>query len=234
LADCSSNRTLIQLSAEFDENVIACSKCPRLRAYCREVAAVKRRAYLADDYWGRPVPSFGPLNAQLLILGLAPGAHGANRTGRVFTGDSSGNLLFRVLHATGFATQPVSTSANDGLELIDARITCAAHCAPPQNRPLPAEVRNCRTWLERELALMPNLKAVVALGRLAFDDYLAIRQVRAAFGHCAIHKEDRSGAPVLIASYHPSQQNTSTGKLTEPMFRAVFEAARDVVTRDKN
>lgn len=200
--------------------------------YIREVARTKRRAYLDWDYWGRPVPSFGPADARLFILGLAPGAHGANRTGRVFTGDSSGDLLYRVLHATGFGSQPTSTSREDGLELIDARIGCTIHCAPPGNKPLPGEIRNCGAWLEREAALLPNVRVVVALGRLAFDAYLRLRGARPAahpFGH---NREYRLGdGPVLIGSYHPSQQNTSTGKLTEPMLRAVFERARALAGR---
>jgi uracil-DNA glycosylase family 4 len=164
-----------------------------------------------------------------LILGLAPGAHGANRTGRVFTGDSSGDLLFRALFETGFASQPESVSSGDGMELIDARITCAVHCAPPQNKPTPVEIRTCRAWLVEELATVSRLRVVVALGRIAFDSYLAIYGARGfVFGHNRVH-ELGPGMPDLISSYHPSRQNTNTGKLTASMFRAVFERARSLL-----
>jgi uracil-DNA glycosylase family 4 len=213
--------------------IVACTRCPRLIAHCREVARVKRRAYLDWDYWGKPVPSFGDPNAQLLILGLAPAAHGANRTGRMFTGDRSGDWLYRVLHSTGFASQPESRSRDDGLQLSNARIAAAAHCAPPDNQPTPRELHNCRHWLEAELDLLPNLRVVVALGRIAFDIYLAILKDRGQiarrsdflFGHNRLHRP-LEGLPVLISSYHPSQQNTSTGKLTEPMLTDVFRNAR--------
>lgn len=176
------------------------------------------------------MPSFGDPSARLLILGLAPGAHGANRTGRMFTGDSSGDLLYRVLHATGFATQPLSRSAGDGLALRDAYISASCHCAPPDNKPALAEIAACRVYLERELSLLVNLKVIVALGKIAHDNYLSILkdQGRIAsrtpynFAHNATHL----GTPVLIDSYHPSQQNTSTGKLTERMLTDVFENAR--------
>jgi uracil-DNA glycosylase family 4 len=192
---------------------------------------VKRRAYAEQTYWGRPVPSFGALDARLLIVGLAPGAHGANRTGRVFTGDSSGKFLYRALFETGFASQPESVSREDGMQLMDARITCAVHCAPPQNKPSPIEVRTCRGWLVQELALMRNLRVVVALGRIAFDAYLAAELTKGRpFGHNLQH-EMGPDRPVLISSYHPSQQNTSTGKLTAAMLRDVFERARELVRR---
>jgi uracil-DNA glycosylase family 4 len=197
------------------------------------VARTKRRAYLDQAYWGRPVPSFGDPDASLLILGLAPGAHGANRTGRVFTGDRSGDLLYRVLHATGFASQAASTSREDGLRLAGAYITAAVHCAPPGNKPAPEEIRNCRGYLERELDSLPNLRAVVALGKIAFDVYLSILRDRGiirsrsafVFAHNAAHHIG-PGHPVLVSSYHPSQQNTSTGKLTEKMLLDVFRRAR--------
>ena len=184
------------------------------------------------DYWGKPVPSFGDPDARMLILGLAPAAHGANRTGRMFTGDRSGDWLFRVLHATGFASQPESRSRDDGLELHRARIAAAAHCAPPDNKPTPQELRNCRPWLEAELDLFPDLRVVVALGRIAFDIYLSIlkdrgliaRRADFPFGHHRVHRLGE-GLPVLIGSYHPSQQNTSTGKLTEAMLTDVFQSA---------
>jgi uracil-DNA glycosylase family 4 len=201
--------------------------------YCAEVARVKRRAYRDQEYWGRPVPSFGDPDASLLILGLAPGAHGANRTGRVFTGDRSGDLLYRVLHATGFASQATSLSREDGLRLKGAYITAAVHCAPPGNKPALEEIRNCRGYLERELDSLANLRAVVALGKIAFDVYLSILRDRGVihsrsgfvFAHNALHLVG-PGQPVLVSSYHPSQQNTSTGKLTEKMLLDVFRRVR--------
>ncbi len=220
----------------LENEVVACRRCPRLAAHREEVARVKRRAYLDWDYWGRPVPSFGNVRARLLIVGLAPGAHGSNRTGRMFTGDMSGNILYRVLYNTGFATQAESVSRDDGQRLIDAYITAVAHCAPPGNKPTPAEIANCRPFLERELDLLRNVKVVVALGRVAFDNYLAILQTRGlirsraafGFGHDRVF-ETSPGQPLLIASYHPSQQNTSTGKLTEAMLTAVFRRAAAII-----
>jgi uracil-DNA glycosylase family 4 len=220
----------------LEKKVVACQKCPRLIAYCREVARVKRRAYLEWDYWGKPVPSFGDPDARALILGLAPAAHGANRTGRMFTGDRSGEWLYRVLYETGFASQAESRSRDDGLQLRGIRIAASAHCAPPDNKPTPAELRNCRPWLETELDLFPDLRVVVALGRIAFDLYLSILKERGLiarrgdflFGHHRVHRLG-DGLPVLISSYHPSQQNTSTGKLTMEMLTRVFLTARDLV-----
>lgn len=213
--------------------IIACRRCPRLIEHCAEVARVKRRAYRDQDYWGKPVPSFGDLGAPVMILGLAPGAHGANRTGRVFTGDSSGDLLYRVLHATGFASQASSTSRDDGLTLTGVYITAAVHCAPPGNKPEREEIQNCRGYLERELDSLPNLRAVVALGKIAFDVYLSILRDRGVvrsrsaflFAHNAVHRT-APGQPTLVSSYHPSQQNTSTGKLTEQMLVDVFRRVR--------
>ncbi len=199
------------------------------------MARIKRRAYRDQEYWGRPVPSFGDPDASLLILGLAPGAHGANRTGRVFTGDRSGDQLYRVLHATGFASQAASLSREDGLRLNGAYITAAVHCAPPGNKPALEEIRNCRGYLERELDSLPNLRAVVALGKIAFDVYLSILRDRGVirsrsafvFAHNAVHRIG-PGQPVLVSSYHPSQQNTSTGKLTEKMLLDVFRGVRRI------
>ena len=222
----------------LQDEIVHCRRCPRLIAYSTEIARVKRRAYRDWDYWGKPLPSFGDPRAELLIVGLAPAAHGANRTGRMFTGDSSGNILYRVLYETGFAVQPESRSRDDGQRLVNAYITAVARCAPPDNKPTREEILNCRGYLERELDLLPNLKAVVALGRVAFDNYLSILQGRRlirsrsafAFGH------DRQfatapGQPALISSYHPSQQNTSTGKLTEKMLVAVFRRAQGLLER---
>lgn len=216
------------------DEVVACTACPRLTAHCRNMSEVKRRAYREWDYWGKPVPPFGDPHARMLIIGLAPAAHGGNRTGRMFTGDRSGDFLYRALHETGFASQPGSQARGDGLKLTDAYITAAVRCAPPDNKPAPDEFRTCRQYLERELALLKNLKCVVALGKLAFDVYLSILRdsgiirTRAAyaFGHNV--KYEIPGIPVLVGSYHPSQQNTSTGKLTAAMLREVFERARSI------
>jgi uracil-DNA glycosylase family 4 len=219
--------------ALLKEEIITCRRCPRLNGHCSEVARVKRRAYLDWEYWGKPVPSFGDADARVLILGLAPAAHGANRTGRVFTGDRSGDLLYRVLHSTGFASQPHSISHDDGMRLTGAYISATVHCAPPGNKPTPEEVRSCRGYLERELELLPHLRVVVALGRIAFDAYLSILRDRGSiqsrsafvFGHDVAHRIG-SGQPILVSSYHPSQQNTSTGKLTEKMLLDVFLRAK--------
>ena len=221
--------TLTILSNE----IIACEKCPRLREHCRRVAQVKRRAYLAWDYWGKPVPAFGDPRARVLAIGLAPGAHGANRTGRMFTGDRSGDFLYRALYETGFASQPESISREDGLKLKDIYITASARCAPPDNKPSLEEFRRCRPYLEREIDGLNRVRVVVALGGIAFQTYLSILQDRGliraraafSFGHDVEHRM-ADGLPVLIGSYHPSQQNTSTGRLTAAMLRAVFEHAR--------
>ncbi len=223
----------------LQQEIIACTRCPRLTEYCAEVARTKRRAYRDWEYWGKPVPSFGDPQAKVLILGLAPGAHGANRTGRVFTGDRSGDLLYKVLHAAGFASQPESRSLDDGLSLSGVYITAAVHCAPPGNKPSPEEIRNCRGYLERELDELPNLSAVVALGKIAFDVYLSILRDRGLirsrsaylFAHNAAHRTG-PGQPVLVSSYHPSQQNTSTGKLTEKMLLDVFRRVRSISDRN--
>ncbi len=220
----------------LQETVVACRRCDRLALYCQEVAERKRRAYLNWDYWGRPVPSFGDPDARVLIIGLAPGAHGSNRTGRMFTGDGSGNFLYRVLYRTGFASQPSALSRDDGLRLKDLYITAAVRCAPPGNKPTPQEFANCRPYLEQELELLRKVQVVITLGKLAHDSYLGILQDRGLiarrglypFGHGATY-ELPADLPLLIASYHPSQQNTQTGKLTEAMFRKVFEKARRMV-----
>ena len=220
----------------LQQEIVNCSRCPRLRQHCVNIATVKRRAYRDWEYWGRPVPSFGDPRARILILGLAPGAHGSNRTGRMFTGDGSGQMLYRTLYKTGFASQAESVSRDDGMMLQDAYITAAARCAPPGNKPTPEELRNCRPFFERELDLLDRVKVVVALGKIAFDTYLDVLKSRGAiasraafeFGH---NREFRiaEGLPRLVSSYHPSQQNTSTGKLTEKMLVEVFRHARKII-----
>jgi uracil-DNA glycosylase family 4 len=219
------------------EEIVACERCRRLRVHCQEIARVKRRAYRDQDYWGKPVPSFGDPNARLLIVGLAPGAHGANRTGRMFTGDRSGDFLYRALYENGFASQPESRAMGDGLTLQDAYIAAAVHCAPPDNKPAPDEFERCIPYLERELDLLKQVRVVVALGKLAADAYLGIlkkRRIirsRAAFpfGHGNEHSI-AANQPILLCSYHPSQQNTSTGKLTKEMLRDIFARAEAILT----
>lgn len=219
--------------SSINQSILSCTKCPRLRDHCRHIAVTKRRAWNDWEYWGKPVPSFGDPAARLLIVGLAPGAHGANRTGRMFTGDRSGEFLYRSLYRAGFASQPHSQSRDDGLRLSDAWITAAAHCAPPDNKPTPAELRNCRPWLEQEFEVMRETRVVVALGKIAFDACLAVMKqqgkiTRAAdyrFGHGVLHELE----PALLCSYHPSQQNTSTGRLTQEMLDDVFLHAARIV-----
>jgi uracil-DNA glycosylase family 4 len=218
----------------LNARIEACTRCPRLRDHCTEVARVRRRAYADWEYWGRPVPSFGDPAARVLALGLAPGAHGSNRTGRPFTGDGSGDFLFPVLHEAGFASQPRATSRDDGMRLTGLWISAVARCAPPGNKPTPEELRNCAPWLDEELSLLRDLRVVVCLGRIAFEGFVAHAQrtgqlaSRAAytFGHGAEYTLP-NGLHV-IASFHPSLQNTNTGKLTRPMFLAVFERARQL------
>lgn len=214
--------------------IVMCETCPRLVAYRQEIARVKRRAYRDWDYWGRPVPGFGDRNARLLIVGLAPGAHGANRTGRMFTGDSSGDTLYAALHRAGFANQPTSRHRDDGLTLRDAFVTAVARCAPPDNKPTRQELLNCRGYLARELELLPSVRVVLALGRIAFDGYLDLLKAwgrcprdrpRPKFGHGVVCEFD-APLPVLVASYHPSQQNTQTGRLTPAMLDQVLRQAR--------
>lgn len=219
----------------LEREIVHCERCPRLVEHCRNVALVKRRAYRDLDYWGKPVPSFGDPDAWLLIVGLAPGAHGANRTGRMFTGDRSGDFLHGVLHAAGFASQPASVSRDDGMVLRGAYITAAVRCAPPDNKPSREEMAACRSYLEREVDLLPNLRVVVALGRIAFDVYLSmlrdrgliIRRAAFEFAHNRVHRTGE-GQPHLVSSYHPSQQNTLTGRLTERMLSDVFVRAKEV------
>ncbi len=220
--------------ASLNRRIVACELCPRLRSYCRQVAAEKRRAFAEAAYWGRPVPNFGADRARLLIVGLAPAANGANRTGRMFTGDRSGEWLYRALHKAGFANQPTASNTGDGLALIDCAITAVCHCAPPDNKPLPQEIANCRRWLIETVDLVQP-RVLLALGQVAWRAVLAEARRREwhtekfpKFAHAA--KVPLAGSRWLIGSYHPSQQNTFTGKLTEPMFDAVFATARELLS----
>jgi len=216
---------------ELQSRLTNCRRCPRLVEWREAVAENPPLRYRGEAYWARPVPSFGDPHARLMIIGLAPAAHGGNRTGRVFTGDRSGDWLFRALHKAGFANQPESIRIGDRLHLRDAYITAAAHCAPPDNKPLPVEFANCRPYLLEELRLMPNLRVLLGLGKIGFDvAFDAAREVgltdlrtRPKFGHGA--QAQLNEHLTLLGTYHPSQQNTFTGKLTEPMFDAVFTQA---------
>ena len=221
----------------LNHEVIACTRCPRLVAYRQQVAREKRRAYRDWDYWGKPVPGFGDPDARVLIMGLAPGAHGSNRTGRPFTGDASGSFMYPVLHEAGFANQPTAIDRNDGLQLTDLYITAAVRCAPPDNKPLPQELAECSVFLDREIAGLAKVKVVVALGKIGFDAYLNSLKRRGLlpsrkpylFKHGA-HYEMPDGK-VLLASYHPSNQNTATGKLTRGMFLKIFKQAAKLADR---
>jgi len=245
----------------LNREVLACTRCPRLVAYREKVAREKRRAYRDWDYWGKPVPGFGDPHARVLIMGLAPGAHGSNRTGRPFTGDASGKFMYPVLYETGFANQPTATDRNDGLKLKDLYITAALRCAPPENKPLPQELANCSQFLDRELAGLTNVKVVVALGKIGFDAYLNhVRRAglferenptsgksgqkwgtRGQKWGAQFSKKDyifKHGASygmpdgkVLLASYHPSNQNTQTGKLSRKMFVEIFKRAAKLADR---
>jgi len=216
---------------QLNSQVISCELCPRLVEYRQRIALEKRRAYRDCEYWGRPVPGFGDPDARILVLGLAPGAHGSNRTGRPFTGDASGKFMYPVLHETGFANQECATDLNDGLVLKDLYITAAARCAPPDNKPLPQELANCAPYLDRELDGLKRLRVIVALGKIAFDAYLNYLKRRGPlpqrkkylFRHGASYA--MPDGRTLLASYHPSNQNTQTGKLTRPMFVHIFKEA---------
>ncbi len=218
----------------FNQTLIRCQKCTRLRKYCEDIATSKRRAYRDWIYWAKPVPSFGDEHARLLILGLAPGAHGSNRTGRPFTGDGSGDFLYPVLHQAGFASQAESVSRGDGMQLRNCWISAVVRCAPPDNAPKNSELANCAPFLDEEISLLTNLSVVVCLGRIAFDGYLhhlartgqCERKPRFKFAHGAEYA--LPGGRYLIASFHPSLQNTNTGKLTRSMLLDVFERAREL------
>ena len=220
---------------ELEREIVACRLCPRLVAHREHVARVKTRRFAEQTYWGRPVPSFGEVRARLLVVGLAPAAHGANRTGRMFTGDRSGDWLYEALHRFGFANQATSADRNDGLKLRDTFITAAARCAPPANKPTREEFARCQPYLLAELGLLKRVPVVIALGRIAFDAFLGawreaghpVVKPRPRFGHGQATALD--GGILLLASYHPSQQNTFTGKLTRPMFHRVFRKARQTL-----
>lgn len=214
---------------KLNREIIACRKCPRLVAWRGEVARVKRKAYIDQDYWGKPVPGFGDPQARVLVVGLAPGAHGSNRTGRQFTGDASGNFLFPALHRAGFANQPTAESRSDGLLLKDMYITASGRCAPPDNKPTPDELNNCQPYLEREIQVL-SPKVIVCLGRIAFERILRIYSARNPawkFGHGASFR--LANGVWVLCSYHPSQQNTSTGKLTVRMFDDIWKKAKDLL-----
>jgi uracil-DNA glycosylase family 4 len=227
----------------LNRRIVGCERCPRLRQHCQQVAAEKRAAYREQPYWGKPVPNFLPAraegtqtpeNARLLLVGLAPAAHGANRTGRMFTGDRSGDFLYRALYEAGLANQPEATDADDGLQLNDLVITAALHCAPPANKPTRPELTACSDYLEQTFAALPRLRGVITLGKIAHDAVLRRYKqqgwVRALadhpFAHGRLYTFDAPEAPEILGTYHPSQQNTFTGRLTPAMLRQVFERAR--------
>jgi uracil-DNA glycosylase len=219
---------------EHLSRVVGCRKCQRLVDWREEVARTRRRAFMDWEYWGRPVPGFGDRQGRILVVGLAPAAHGANRTGRSFTGDSSGDFLYRALHRAGFANQPTSRHIDDGLALSDMYIAAVCRCAPPANKPTPEELANCLPYLARELSLLKNIQGLVVLGKIAFDQVLRLyrsqRQVikRLEFSHATVHSLP-NGLPWLLSSYHPSRQNTQTGRLTEAMFDHVWEMANQLL-----
>jgi uracil-DNA glycosylase family 4 len=223
--------SLPQWLVELNREVVSCVRCPRLVVYREQIAREKRRAYRECEYWGKPVPGFGDPDARVIVLGLAPGAHGSNRTGRPFTGDASGKFMYPVLCETGFANQPTATHVGDGLELKDLYITAAGRCAPPDNKPLPQELANCSEYLDREMDGLKKLKVVIVLGKIAFDAYLNYLKRRGQlpsrklylFQHGA--KYNMPDGKILLASYHPSNQNTQTGKLTPEMFLHIFKEA---------
>ena len=223
----------------LNAQIVACESCPRLRAYCAEIARIRRRQWRDWSYWGRPVPSFGDPQARVLVLGLAPGAHGSNRTGRPFTGDGSGEFMFPVLYETGFASQPKAESRDDGLKLTDMWISAAVRCAPPDNKPTPEEQRNCSHWLDEEIALLSRLRVVVCLGKIGFDAFVThlIRTgtITSRKGFAFAHGAEYAlpNGVHLLATYHPSLQNTNTGKLTAPMFLKIFVRARELAASGK-
>jgi uracil-DNA glycosylase family 4 len=238
--------TTLSLSARLADvhhAIVSCERCPRLRAYCRTVAQEKKRAYRLDTYWGRPVPGFGDPSARMLLVGLAPAAHGANRTGRVFTGDGaggSGDFLMSALHRTGFANLATSRQIDDGLTLKDAYIAMAVRCAPPENKPTPDEIGRCLDHLDAEVNELPRARVVVALGKIAFDVWLQLLRTRGIsvrprpqFAHGVVVRmtDGPAGPHALLGCYHPSRQNTNTGKLTPVMMERIFRKAKTLIER---
>ena len=230
----SPKRTLQQI----DRAVVSCTRCPALREYCADVARTKKRAHAHEEYWGKPVPSFGDAHARMMIVGLAPGAHGSNRTGRPFTGDASGDFLYPALYRAGFASQPSATHRGDGLVLHDCLITAAGRCAPPKNKPAPQELRNCFSYLVEEFDALPDVRVMVGLGSIGFDAILKVLRergfsldpARPKFGHGIEVIARKDGRTIVaLASYHPSRQNTNTGVLTVPMFDAIFTRAKQLL-----
>ncbi len=225
-------RSETESATELQSEITRCFRCPRLVQWREKVAREKVDRYKHWNYWGKPVPSLGDSKARLLVVGLAPAAHGGNRTGRIFTGDRSGDWLYRALHRFGFANQAISTDRNDGLRLIDCYITAVIHCAPPLNKPAPQEIVNCRLFLRREWELLLQARVVVALGRVAFDQIWKLtdsNRKHPLFRHGLEVQLDET--KIMLASFHPSQQNTFTGKLTEPMFDAIFRRARELISQ---
>jgi uracil-DNA glycosylase family 4 len=223
--------------AAINREVVRCTKCPELRTYCAQVAAEKKRAYRAWTYWGKPVPAFGDPGARVVLVGLAPGAHGSNRTGRMFTGDASGDFLYPALHRAGFATQSSAVSRDDGMQLRDCFITAAVRCAPPQNKPSPQEMKNCFPYLVREFAALDRMQVIVGLGSIGTKAAVdALKQLNYSvptpwkFGHAVeIRATEQNREIVIIASFHPSRQNTNTGKLTTKMFDSIFARANELL-----
>jgi len=217
--------------SEIEQEVISCRKCPRLVEWREEVAHVKRKAYRGQDYWGKPVPGIGDAEARILILGLAPGAHGSNRTGRMFTGDGSGNFLYPALHRAGFASQPEATEIDDGMVLNDVFISAVCRCAPPENKPTRDEISNCLPWLAQEMQALSHMQGVVVLGKIALEGLLSLPafaylpKKQFSFGHNRFY-ETLPGLPWILCSYHPSLQNTQTGRLTAEMFDQIWEKAK--------
>ncbi|HUV15117.1 MAG TPA: uracil-DNA glycosylase [Pelolinea sp.] len=228
-----NNKNLVALN----EVIIHCRECPRLVEWREIVAVRKKKAYVDREYWGKPGPGFGDINGRLLIIGLAPGAHGSNRTGRMFTGDASGDFLFPALHHAGFANQPNAESSSDGLELFNVFITAVCRCVPPKNKPTRMEIENCRYYLKSEMKLMRNLKGIVALGSIAFYESILLlkntynfqSEIKLKFGHGSVYLEKNTHTPWLLASYHPSRQNTQTGRLTEKMFASIWRKAKNLL-----
>lgn len=220
--------------AVLESQIVSCRICTRLVSWREQVAVERRRAYRDWEYWGKPVPGFGDAQARILVVGLAPGAHGSNRTGRMFTGDSSGVFLYRALYQAGFANQSQTLYRGDGLELVDLYITAVCRCAPPGNKPLPHEISNCLPFLDQELALLSNLQGIVCLGRIAFDNTLSLYRLRGhsipplKFAHGAFYTLG-GDLPWLLASYHPSRQNTQTGRLTEAMFADIWAKVKSLL-----